>query len=132
MRAVLMIAGLAAMAWGAVLATSLTLRDTWQGLAFFVGGPLLHDGLVAPVVGLIGWSIARHVAPRWRTPVLTGAVASGVLGVLAVPLLWRPFGVPTNPGLHDRDYWLGLGIALTVVWATVVITGLVRGRSRPG
>ncbi|HVK21031.1 MAG TPA: hypothetical protein VM677_06700, partial [Actinokineospora sp.] len=97
----------------------------WQGLAWFVGGPVVHDAVVAPVVGGVGLLIASRISPRWRTPVLAGSVATGVLALLAVPLLWRPFGVPDNPGLHDRDYWLGLGVSLAIVWAAVALGGLL-------
>ncbi|OLR90309.1 hypothetical protein BJP25_02850 [Actinokineospora bangkokensis] len=122
------------LAWGAWLAVefgSASFRDAWQGLAIFVGGPLLHDLLIAPVVGGVAVLIGRLV-PRWAGPVKAGVVASAVLALLAVPLLWRPFGVPVNPGLHDRDYWAGLGIALGVVWVGVLaflgVRALVRSR----
>jgi hypothetical protein len=68
-------------------------------------------------------------------PVAVGAVLSGVLALLAAPLLWRPFGVPANPGLHDANYGLGLAVALGVVWAGVLAwssirTSAARGRAR--
>ncbi|SDD30624.1 hypothetical protein [Actinokineospora iranica] len=132
-RILLGLAGLAALAFGATLAADFGMaswRDTGQALAFFVGGPLAHDAVVAPLVGAIGLVIARRLPPAWRAPVAAGAVASGVLILLAVPLLWRPFGVPTNPGLHDRNYWLGLGIALAVVWL-IAVTAAVLSQRRP-
>jgi hypothetical protein len=46
--------------------------------------------------------------------------------LLAIPLLWRPFGVARFPGLHDRDYGLGLAIALGVVWGCVLLAGLAQ------
>jgi hypothetical protein len=61
---------------------------------------------------------------------MVGVVLSAVLTLLAVPLLWRPVGVVTNPGLHDRDYGIWLAVALGVVWAVVLTVGLVRV-SRP-
>lgn len=142
-RVLLALSGLALLGYGAVLAwdfaTSRTVNAV-QGLAWFVGGPLLHDGVVAPAVGLVGLLLTRVVPRPWRTPVAVGVVQSGVLTLIAVPLLWRPFGMFTNPGLHDRDYGVGLGVALGVVWLGVAVAGLAQlakaksalGRDRSG
>lgn len=126
-RALFAIAGLAALAWGGWLAwdfATASARDGVQGLAWFVGGPLVHDGLVAPVVGVVGLAIARWVPRAWRAPVAIGLLLTAVLVMLAIPLLWRPFGVPSNPGLHDRDYRSGLGVALGGCWLVVVLGAL--------
>jgi hypothetical protein len=129
MRWFLALTGLALLAYGAVLAwdfaTSRTVNAV-QGAAWFIGGPLVHDGLVAPVVGLVALGLGRVLPAPWRAPVVTGLVLTGVLTLLGVPLLWRPFGGATNPGLHDRDYGTGLAIALGVVWAVVILVGLAQ------
>jgi hypothetical protein len=125
--------GLALLGYGAVLAwefgTSRTVNAV-QGIAWFVGGPLVHDGLIAPAVGLVGLLLARTVTQPWRTPIIVGLVLTAVLALLATPLLWRPFGVVTNPGLHDRNYGAGLAITLGVVWLAVAVTGLAATASR--
>jgi hypothetical protein len=129
MRLVLAVSGLALLAYGAVLswefASSRTVNAV-QGAAWFVGGPLVHDGIVAPVVGVVGLLLTRFVPAAWRAPVAAGVVLSAVLTLLAIPLLWRPFGVVTNPGLHDRDYGIGLAVALGVVWVGVAVAGLAQ------
>jgi hypothetical protein len=129
MRWLLALAGTALLAYGLVLSWefggSRTVNAV-QGLAWFVGGPLVHDGIVAPVVGLTGVLLGRVLPRPWRAPVAAGVVLTGILTVLAIPLLWRPFGVVTNPGLHDRDYGTGLAVALGIVWALVAVTGLVQ------
>jgi len=129
MRWLFAIAGLGLLAYGAVLtwdfATSRTVNAV-QGAAWFIGGPLVHDALVAPVVGLVGLGLSRVLPRPWRAPVVTGLVLTGVLTMLGLPLLWRPFGGATNPGLHDRDYGTGLAVALGVVWLAVVVAGLAQ------
>jgi hypothetical protein len=128
-RVLLAVTGLALLAYGAVLtwefAASRTVNAV-QGAAWFIGGPLVHDGIVAPVVGLTGLALTRIVPRPWRTPVITGVVVSGVLALVAVPLLWRPYGTAVNPGLHDRDYGTGLTVALATVWAAVIVAGVIR------
>jgi len=128
-RVLLALSGLALLAYGTVLAwefaTSRTVNAV-QGAAWFIGGPLVHDGVVAPAVGLTGLLLTRVLPGPWRTPVVVGVVLSGVLTLVAIPLLWRPYGTAVNPGLHDRDYGAGLAIALGAVWLAVVAAGLVR------
>jgi hypothetical protein len=123
MRAVFAIAGLAALAWGGWLAWDFgtnSARDGVQALAWFVAGPVVHDGLIAPAVGIIGLVIAKNLPKPWRAPVAVGLVLTGILTVLAIPLLWRPFGVPSNPGLHDGNYAAGLAVALGFCWLAVL------------
>jgi hypothetical protein len=129
MRWIFALAGLGALAWGAWLAVDVAAgHDSIQAAAWFIGGPLVHDGLVAPAVGLGGLVLTRVLPQKWRAPIAVGATLSGVLALLSVPLLWRPFGVAANPGLHDGNYALGLAIALAVVWAGVVTAGVLRTR----
>lgn len=128
-RALFAIPGLAALAWSAWLAwdfAAASTKDGWQALAWFVGGPVLHDGIVAPAVGITGLLIARVVPKAWRVPVAVGAVLTAILVLLAIPLLWRPFGVPSNPGLHDRNYAAGLAVAVGVCWVAVLVWPWVR------
>lgn len=128
-RVLLALSGLALVAYGGVLAWEFATSravNAVQGAAWFIGGPLVHDAIVAPAVGLTGLVLTRIVPKRWRTPVAAGVVLSGVLTLVAIPLLWRPYGMFTNPGLHDRNYGAGLAIALGAVWLTVVAAGLVR------
>lgn len=132
-RAVFAVAGLAMLAWGAWLSWEVISASTEravQVIAWFVGGPLLHDGIVAPVVGILGLVITRWLPAAWRAPVAVAAVISAILTLLAIPLLWRPFGVATNPGLHDRDYATGLAVALGAVWICALATGFTRGLRR--
>ncbi|GAB1515345.1 hypothetical protein [Actinophytocola sp. KF-1] len=129
MRWFLALTGLALLGYGAVLAWEFAASRTVnavQGAAWLVGGPIVHDGLVAPAVGLAGLGLAKVLPRPWHTPVTVGVVLTGVLTLLAVPLLWRPFGGATNPGLHDRDYGTGLAVALGIVWGVVVIAGLAQ------
>jgi hypothetical protein len=133
-RATLFVLGLAALAWGGYLAWDFatgSFRDAWQGAAFLLGGPIVHDAVIAPVVGGGAYLLTRLLPPAWHTPAKAAAACTAILVILAVPLIWRPFGVQTNPGLHDRNHWAGLGIAVGVVWLVAVVAGLINGRRRP-
>jgi hypothetical protein len=115
--------GVAMGGWGAFLL--LPLVDVNLAL-WFIGGPVVHDLLLAPLFGGLGLLIARWVPKRWRAPVQVGGLLTGVLLALAVPLLWRPFAGPSNPGLNDRNYLVGLLVAVAVTWLGVLVVTLMR------
>lgn len=101
--------------WG-ILENSLDTRPS--NLArFVVGGALLHDLLVAPVVILLGVLLARAVPGRARAVVQAALVISGVLALFSYPLV-RAYGLAANnPTSLPRNYALNLTIVLGVVWA---------------
>ncbi|MEV6876774.1 hypothetical protein [Amycolatopsis sp. NPDC051128] len=126
-RALLALPGLAALAWGVVLFAeyALPLRpDVFGTVGWLVGGPILNDAVVAPLTAVLGAALTRLLPRPWRAPVVTGTVITGVLLILAFPLLWRPYGTPPMPGLHDGDPALGLTLTVTAVWLLVVLTAL--------
>jgi hypothetical protein len=95
---------------------------------WFVGGTILHDAVIAPVVGVVGWLVVRVVPPVWRAPVAVGMASTGVLALLALPELVRPYPAPDNPGLHERNYVAALLIGVAVVWVLAATIGVVRAR----
>jgi hypothetical protein len=128
-RALLALPGLAALAWGVVLFVeyAFPLRpDVFGAVGWIVGGPLINDGVVAPLTAVLGIVLARVLPRPWKVPVVTGTVITGVLLILAFPLLWRPYGTPPMPGLHDGNPALGLTLTLAAVWLLVALTPLAR------
>ncbi|MFJ9781107.1 hypothetical protein ACIRSS_16080 [Amycolatopsis sp. NPDC101161] len=133
-RTLLVLPGLAALAWGVVLFAeyALPLRpDVFGTVGWIVGGPLVNDGVVAPLTAILGIVLARVLPRPWRVPVVTGTVITGVLLIVAFPLLWRPYGTPPMPGLHDGNPALGLLLTLAAVWLVALATPLVRRVVRP-
>ncbi|MET8359508.1 hypothetical protein [Micromonospora sp. NPDC005171] len=121
-RRLLLVVGVAFTAYGGWL----LLPQLGTTVPWLIGGPVLHDLLVAPLVGLVGLALGRLVTNRARRAWITaGLLASATLLLIAVPLLWRPPSAPPNPGLPDRNYPLGLAVALAVVWAAIVIVLVV-------
>lgn len=134
-RTLLVLPGLAALAWGVVLFAeyALPLRpDVFGTVGWIVGGPLVNDGVVAPLTAILGIVLARVLPRPWRVPVVTGTVITGVLLIVAFPLLWRPYGTPPMPGLHDGNPALGLALTLAAVWLLVLLPPLARRIVRPG
>ncbi len=139
-RLALALPGLVALAWGALLAVRFAVHSWRNGqaaLLFFLGGAIGHDLIIAPAVGVVGLLISNRVPVAWRTPIRVGSAVSGVLGLIAIPALWRTYAGLPNPGLDDRPYGLGLLLALATVWLLTLAGGLIRrhriaARHRPG
>ncbi|WP_370968792.1 hypothetical protein [Amycolatopsis sp. cg9] len=136
-RAFLALPGLAALAWGVVLFAEYALPvrpDAIATAAWIVGGPIVNDGVIAPLTAVLGIVLSRLVPSPWKAPVVAGTVITGVLAIVAFPLLWRPYGTPPMPGLHDGNPTLGLTLTVAAVWLAVIATGLTiriaRTRSR--
>lgn len=95
--------------------------DTQPGqlVRWVVGANVVHDALLAPAALAVGWAASRFI-PRFAWPaVRAGLIATGVLGLVAWPLV-RGYGVdPSIPSLLNRNYGAGLAAALAVVWLVV-------------
>jgi hypothetical protein len=85
-----------------------------------VGGALLHDLVLAPVVLATGWLVVRLVPATTRRAVIVGLVLSGMVLLVAwIPL--RGYGDrPENPTLHPIDYGTSVLTALAIVWGVAV------------
>lgn len=110
-RVLLGAAGVALGAWGAWL---LLPQVTVELLLWLGGGVVLHDFVIAPLVGASGFVVKRP-------SVGVGLVTTGIITLLAVPLLWRKHSGPVNPGLHDRDYLTSVAVVLGLIWAAVAL-----------
>lgn len=110
--------------WCAYYGISLILpyrpADLMSVVIWFAGGIVLHDFVFAPLCVAVGLG-ARRLLPRaWWAPLAYGTALTVVLGALAVPVL-VPHTTFGNSTVVDRDYPLGLGIALAIVWIAVAL-----------
>ena len=121
--------GWAAIGWGVFGIFSNRLDTRPANLAkFVVGGALLHDLLVAPIVILAGVLVARAVPARARGPVQAALVVSGIVALFSWPLV-RAYGLAANnPTSLPHNYGLNLLIVLGVVWAVAAAAVLLKFR----
>ena len=95
---------------------------------FVVGGALVHDLLVAPLVLLIGVVVARAVPGRIRALVQAALIVSGALALFAYPLV-RGYGRALhNPSSLPHNYADDLALVLGLVWAVTFAFAIVRLR----
>lgn len=102
-------------------------------LVWLVGGVVVHDAVLAPIVIGLGWVAGRLLPDRLIGPVAAGALVLGTVTVVAVPVLGRFGARPDNPTLLDRSYgsgWLLLA-GLTVVGVVVMVAVDARHRRGP-
>ena len=126
-RVVLVAAGSGTAGWGLwLLWPHLPAAAVW-----LLAGPILHDALVAPLIGLAGLALGRALPDRvWPSWVGAGLAVTATLLLIAVPLILRPHPAPPNPGLQDRDYATGLAVWLAVLWAGVLAGAILTRRRR--
>ena len=95
---------------------------------WLVGGVVLHDGVLAPLV-LLACLAATRLLPRIaRGPAAAGLVVLGSVTLLAVPVLGRFGARPDNPTLLDRDYALGWVVLAGLTIAGVAVATYVGAR----
>jgi hypothetical protein len=121
MRLVLIVAGLAAIAFGVISAFERPIQELVSAAVWFGGGIALHDGLFAPLC-LAVWFVVLRRAPRW---VSVCSFLTVVLVLIAVPVLGRTL---PNPTILDRNYVGGLVSAVVIVWIVGGLYALARGR----
>ena len=122
--------GWAVIAWGlrGIFEHSLDTRPA--NLArFVVGGALLHDLIIAPLIIGAGVLLARAVPGRARAVVQGALAVSGIVALFSYPLV-RGFGLAANnPTSLPHNYAAGLLVVLGVVWAVAAAIAVVRLRT---
>jgi hypothetical protein len=95
---------------------------------WLIAGPVLHDAVIAPLVGLTGLALGRLLPGRSWWWIRAGVTATATLLLIAAPLVLRPAPAPPNPGLQDRDYLTGLEIWLAVLWGAILAAATFQHR----
>lgn len=127
-RIPLALGGIAAVCWGLWLMRDDGL-ERWQAqLAWFFGGVIAHDALIAPLMVLVGVVAARILRPRHRSIAAVGFIVWATVTVAAANVLLPVGGRPDNPSLMNRPYVLAW-IAFTGSVLAVVGLAALRGRA---
>ena len=101
-----------------------------ESVRFVLGAAVVHDLILAPVVVLAGWGVAKVVPARVRGPVQAAVIVSAMVALFSVPFV-RGYGrVATNPSILPRNYSAGLAVILVGVWVTAAGVVFVRSRRR--
>jgi hypothetical protein len=129
MRRLLYAAGAVLIAWGGYgLFTNTQHPQPVPWLQFFIGANLLTDVVIVPAVIVVGLAVARLGSARLRPYVSSALVLSGVVLLVALPLLLGKGLRSDNPSIQPLDYPRGLLVTLAAVWAGVALVAVIRER----
>ena len=98
--------------------------------AFVVGGALVHDLIVAPVLLVLGVLISRNVPARARATVQAALFVSACLALYSYPLVRGYARIQHNPSSLPHDYAVNLALVLGSVWILALGTAIVGARRR--
>ena len=105
--------------WGILRDAAVT--SPFNFALWFIGGNLVHDFLLAPLVFLAGYALQRRVLGRHLGRVQCGLVLSGVVLLFAlIPLLGLGKS-RLEPTVQPLNYALGIAVTLAVVWASALL-----------
>ena len=133
-RIILAVAGIGLVSFGIFrLATqvsprSLVFHGLWSAVAL-----VIHDMIVAPAVVAGGWALRRFVPDRGRRYLQAALIASAMVTVIALPLIYLRGSQPPEKALLLRDYGANLAIILgsvAVVSLVAYVVQVVRDRTR--
>ena len=92
---------------------------------WFIGGNLVHDFLLAPVVVLVSFALRLVVSPKHLGRVQWALALTGIVVLFAlIPLLGLGRS-PLEPTVQPLNYGLGLAVVVSAIW---VSTFLIRPR----
>lgn len=124
-------AGVAAMAWGLWLVRDDGIERWRSQTAWFVGGVLAHDAVLAPLVVLVGVVAARVLRPTIRPAIAFGFIVWATVTVAVANVLLPVGGRLDNPSLMNRPYVITWLVFTAVVVAAVSLALRARRYSKP-
>lgn len=132
-RIFLAVAGIALLIFGAsrlltkVPGTMLVWVAIW-----LVAALIIHDGIVSPLVLMIGVALRRFVPDRGRRYLQAGLIMAAAVTVIALPLMYRRDSQPPSKALLLQNYPLNWALLLGLIGAGVLILYAIRvARAKP-
>ena len=104
--------------WGAIF-EGLNVKPSF--VIWLIGGLLVHDLLVAPLVFATGMVLRRALPARYRATVHAALILSAVFVLASIPVLGRFGASEDNPSALPRNYTAGLLIMLAIVWGVTAL-----------
>ncbi|MEE4023712.1 hypothetical protein V1Y59_11535 [Gordonia sp. PKS22-38] len=133
-RAVLIGCGVVACGYGGWLLWDLSTADKVSVVIWLVAGLIVHDAVFAPLALGISWLLRDRLPLWWSRTLLVALGLSNVLIVLALPVILPrpPDDQIANATILNRNFGLGLTVALLVVWGLVFgVAAWTRRRGDP-
>jgi hypothetical protein len=98
-----------------------------RGLArWLIGAVIIHDGILVPSTMLIGFILTHVFKPRMRRYVQGALVTSGLITIIAIPLIDRRGSQPAVKALEQQNYGLHLEILVALVFGLTALAYLTQ------
>ena len=101
-------------------------------VVWLVGSAVVHDLLVLPIVLGVGWVLTRLVPTPWRVPLRTALVVAAIITLTVWPIARRWGARPDNPSILPLPVGRNLAVLVVALMVTPIGVGAVaawRGRS---
>lgn len=95
---------------------------------WLVAAIILHDMIVAPSTIGVGWVLRRFVPVRARRYLQAGLIISGLVTVIALPMIYLRGSQPAVKALLLRDYGANLALIIGVIAVIMVLLYVRRVR----
>jgi hypothetical protein len=103
------------------LVTQVSMSNLLMLAVWLVAAAAIHDGILSPLVVLVGAAIARTIPPRARRYVQAALIVAAPVTVIAIPLIDRRGTQPRSKAILLQDY----GAHLTLLIAIIATVGLL-------
>ena len=128
-------------AWRIILATAGILLGLFGAYRFFTQIPLsnlialavwmiaallIHDGVLSPLVVGIGYLLRRFVPDRGRRFLQLGLIMTGMITVIAVPMIYLRGSQPAVKALLLQDYRANLTVIMAIIAGVTLALYAVR------
>jgi hypothetical protein len=134
-RIILVIAGIGLGLFGIFrLTTEIPLGNLLWLLVWLAVAVAVHDGVLSPLVVGMGWLLRRLVPDRARRYLQFALIMSGLVTVIALPLIYLRGSQPEVKALLLRNYGANLALivsAIAVLTLAVYAVRVARARDRP-
>lgn len=90
-------------------------------LEWLVAALVLHDGVLSPIIALVGVGVSRVVPPRARRFLVPALVVGGLITVVALPLIYREGTQPASKAILQQNYGANLAVLLGTVAGVMLL-----------
>ena len=97
-----------------------------QLVKWLIGGVILHDGILVPATMLLGAVLGLVFKPRARRFVQGALISSGLVTVIALPLIYRHGKSQPGQALETQNYTQHLAIIVGLIAACALVAYGVR------
>lgn len=115
-RLILSVAGVLLLAFGIFrLGTEIPLRSLVFLAVWLVAALIIHDGVLSPAVVGVGWLLRRFVPDRGRRYLQVALIISGLVTVVAIPMIYLRGSQPAVKALLLQDYGANVTLLLGII-----------------